>query len=192
MRCISRNRRWVIIIIIGIISILSQIGCGTLCLEKYALPIPGARSRSADLKLPLNDRDRTLAMLYLANIQLPDLGDPAYEEEIAEQYENLDAKIVLKFQKIMGVLSEETPEGDDLDDKGRIGVLFSPKGADEVALDSRFQGQIMSGYIRVGKLHGNYFVFYNRYPRPNDIEANCGEGLYCQLVIVNEVSIRGY
>ena len=192
MRCILGNRRWVVIVIIIILSILSQTGCCILCLEKHALPLPGAASRSPDFELPLSDRNRALAMLYLANIQLPDLHDPSYEEEIAEQYEHLDAEIKLKFQPILDVLSEETQNKDDLDAKGRIGVLFSPKGANDIALDSRFQGQIMSGYIRVGKLLGYYFVFYNRYPRLNDTEAYCGEDVYCQLVIVNEVSIRRY
>jgi hypothetical protein len=202
MRCIVRSRQWVVIVIISMLIILSQTACCTLCPEKHALPIPGAASRSPDFELPLSDRNYRLAMLYLANIQFPDPRDPAIEEDIAEQYEHLDAEITRKFQPILVVLSEGIPTSDDLDAKGRIGVLFSSKGADGKALDSRFQGQIMSEDIRVGTLHGYYFVFYNRYPWPNDSEADdrekklkdahCGGKSYCRLVIVNEVSIRRY
>jgi hypothetical protein len=52
----------------------------------------------------------------------------------------------------------------------------------------------VTGDIRVGILHGYYFVFYRRYPQPPEKDVACekaaGEDQYCRLVIVKEVATR--
>lgn len=189
MRGASGIRRW--IIIFSIFCILAQTSC-FLCPERRALPIPSAASRSPDFDLPLNDYDQKLALLYLANI-LTSLEPDEIEDKdvITEYFEHVEWKIKQQFLAILDVLSEKMPSKDDLAEKGSIGALFSPKGTDDVALDARFNGQIMPYDLRVGKLHGYYFVFYRRYPH-NNKEVSCGDDLYCRLVIVNEVSTRRY
>jgi len=190
MRDIIRFKQWIFVIVI--LGVLFHTGCCTLCPEKRALPIPSAASRSPDFKLPLLDYDQKLALLYLANI-LPSLEPEEIEDEelIAEYFEHVEWKIKQQFQAILDALSEKTPSKDDLGVKGGIGALFSPKGADDVALDARFKGQIIPYDIRVGKLHGYYFVFYRRYPYENK-DVSCEVDLYCRLVIVDEVSTRRY
>jgi len=189
MRGASRIKRW--IIVISIFCVLVQTAC-FLCPERRALPIPSAASRSPDFDLPLNDYDQKISLLYLANI-LPSLEPEDIEDEdvITEYYENVEWKIKQWFLVILEALSGKTPSKNDLSEKGSIGALFSPKGTDDVALDARFKGQIMPYDLRVGKLHGYYFVFYRRYPH-NNKEVSCGDDLYCRLVIVNEVSTRRY
>lgn len=190
MRDIVRMKQWIFVIVI--LGVLFHTGCCTLCPEKRALPIPSAASRSPDFKLPLLDDDQKFALLYLANI-LPSLEEEEIKDKelIAEYFERVEWKIKQQFQTILGELSEKTPSKDDLGAKGGIGALFSPKGADDVALDARFKGQIIPYDIRVGKLHGYYFVFYRRYPYENK-DVSCEVDLYCRLVIVNEVSTRRY
>ena len=195
MRDIIRFKQWIFVIVI--LGVLFHTGCCTLCPEKRALPIPSAASRSPDFKLPLLDYDQKLALLYLANI-LPSLEQDEIEDEelIAEYFERVEWKIKQQFQTILDELSEKPPSKDDLGEKGGIGALFSPKGSDDVALDARFKGQIMPYDIRVGKLHGYYFVFYRRYPYKDkddkDKDVSCEVNLYCRLVIVDEVSTRRY
>ncbi len=190
MRDIIRFKQWIFVIVI--LGVLFHTGCCTLCPEKRALPIPSAASRSPDFKLPLSDYDQKLALLYLANI-LPSLEPEEIEDEelIAEYFEHVEWKIKQQFQTILDELSEKTPSKDDLGAKGGIGALFSPKGADDVALDARFKGQIIPYDLCVGKLHGYYFVFYRRYPFENK-DVSCDGNLYCRLVIVDEVSTRRY
>lgn len=190
MRDIIRFKQWIFVIVI--LGVLFHTGCCTLCPEKRALPIPSAASRSPDFKLPLLDDDQKFALLYLANI-LPSLEPEEIEDEelIAELFARVEWKVKQQFQAILDALSEKTPSKDDLGAKGGIGALFSPKGADDVALDARFKGQIIPYDLLVGKLHGYYFVFYRRYPYENK-DVSCEVDLYCRLVIVDEVSTRRY
>ncbi len=190
MRDIIRLKQWMVVIVI--LGVLFHTGCCTLCPEKRALPIPSAASRSPDFKLPLSDYDQKLALLYLANV-LPSLEQEEIEDEemIAEYFKRVEWEIKQQFQAILDALSEKTPSKDNIGAKGGIGALFSPKGADDVALDARFKGQIITYDLRVGKLHGYYFVFYRRYPL-GDKEVSCDGNLYCRLVIVDEVSTRRY
>lgn len=190
MRDIVRIKQWVVIIVV--LGVLFHTGCSIFCPEKRALPIPSAVSRSPDFNLPLSDYDHMLALLYLANV-LPSLEPEEIEDEevITEYFEHVEWKIKQQFQAILDALSEKTPSKNDINVKGSIGALFSPKGADDVALDARFKGQIIQYDLLVGKLHGYYFVFYRRYPHKNK-DVSCEEDLYCRLVIVNEVSTRRY
>jgi hypothetical protein len=190
MRDIIRLKQWMVVIVI--LGVLFHTGCCTLCPEKRALPIPSAASRSPDFNLPLSDYDQKLALLYLANV-LPSLEPEEIEDEemIAEYFKRVEWEIKQQFQAILDALSEKIPSKDDLKEKGSIGVLFSAKGADDVALDARFKGQIIPYDLCVGKLHGYYFVFYRRYPFENK-DVSCDGNLYCRLVIVNEVSTRRY
>jgi hypothetical protein len=117
------------------------------------------------------------------------------EEEIQDELEILTLETRQGFEEILGMLSRVTPGPEDLAASGSIGSLFEGAGADDEALDARLMGQIMTGDLRVGKLHGYYFIFYRRYPECGNVSASCRdvdcpELQYCRLVIVDETATR--
>jgi hypothetical protein len=160
-----------------------------------AIGIPGAASRTPDLTLPLSPEGYDYALLYLDNKRPPlGLWDRWDKDEIAEERQIVTPDTRRQFQSILELLQQTLPRTSDLTAGGKVGALFVPPGASDEALDTRFQGQIVTGDIRVGILHGYYFVFYRRYPQPPEKDVACekaaGEDQYCRLVIVKEVATR--
>jgi hypothetical protein len=187
--------RWRGIVVLSGLSLVLMLGCGFT--PTRALGIPGAASRTPDLSLPLQAADRNLALLYVDKKHPPrGQWENWSKEEIDAELATVTAATRTNFQPILDVLAQAVPSARDLDATGRVGFLFDPVGASDEALDARLRGQIVTGDLRVGKLHKVYFVFYRRYPqcRPGEEgiacrDATCPEG-YCRLVIVDEVATR--
>jgi len=172
-----------------------MLGCGFM--PTRALGIPGAASRTPDLVLPLQPADRDLALLYLDKKHPPrGQWENWSKEEIDAELATVTTATRTRFQLILDVLAQAVPSARDLDATGRVGFLFDPVGASDEALDARLRGQIITGDLRVGKLHNVYFVFYRRYPQCQTgaggivcRDATCAVG-YCRLVLVDEVATR--
>ena len=187
--------RWRGLVALSGLSLVLMLGCGFT--PTRALGIPGAASRTPDLSLPLQAADRNLALLYLDKKHPPrGQWENWSKEEIDAELATVMAAVKTRFQPILDVLAQAIPSAHDLDATGRVGLLFDPAGASDEALDARLRGQIVTGDLRVGKLHNVYFVFYRRYPQCHTGEggivcrdATCAEG-YCRLVIVDEVATR--
>ena len=187
------------VLVLGVLSILTLTGCVSGPPSR-ALPIPGAATRTPDFVLPLSAADRNLALVYLAKKRPPrGRWERWGKEAITMELETVTAETRNQFKAILSVLSGTKPSPSDLAATGTIGSLFDPPGATDEALDTRFQGQIITGDLRVGKVHGHYFVFYRRYPQPQDckdsqpcrvVDVPCENNQYCRLVIVNEVATR--
>ena len=193
--CLYLAARWRGLVALSGLSLVLMLGCGFM--PTRALGIPGAASRTPDLALPLQAADRNLALLYLDKKHPPrGQWENWSKEEIDAELATVTAETRTQFQPILDVLAQAVPSARDLDATGRVGFLFDPVGASDEALDARLRGQIVTGDLRVGKLHHVYFVFYRRYPQCHTGEggivcrdATCAEG-YCRLVIVDEVATR--
>ena len=188
--------RWRGLVALSGLSLVLVFGCSVM--PTRALGIPGAASRTPDLSLPLQTADRNLALLYLDKKHPPrGQWENWSKEEIDAELATVTAETRTRFQLILDRLAQAVPSARDLDATGRVGFLFDPVGASDEALDARLHGQIITGDLRVGKLHNVYFVFYRRYPQCHTGEegivcrdATCDEKSYCRLVLVDEVATR--
>lgn len=185
----------------SVLSIVMLTGCPS---SKRALGIPDGTSRTPDFVLPLSGHDYNLALLYLDK-KCPMEG--GWEQcDIEEELKTLSSKTRKRFQPVLNALCDSqrtsipearcqgkiAPSGSDLDATGRVGSLFDPAGANDVALDARFQAEIFPADLRVGKVHGYYVVFYRRYSERRGDDVACPNARYCRLVIVDEVATRRY
>lgn len=200
MTGIAWMRRWAIGL--SLLGIFILTGCASS--PRRAVGIPGAATRTLDFVLPLSEANRNLALLYVAKKRPPRGRWDAWDKEAIEmELQTVTGETRARFRAILSVLSGKKPSAPDLAGTGSIGSLFDPPGASDEALDSRLQGQIITGDLRVGKLHGHYFVFYRRYPQLQSLGSDCTNSQccrlvdgpcqndqYCRLVIVNEVATR--
>jgi hypothetical protein len=79
------------------------------------------------------------------------------KEAIDAELATVTQAIRIRFQPLLDALAQAVPSARDLDATGRIGAFFEPAGANDEALDTRLHGQIITGDLRVGKLHNVYF-----------------------------------
>lgn len=169
-------------------------GCSAHQAPQRAIGIPAAATRTPDFALPLSQRDRNLALLYLNKTTPAEPWELITEDQIIDLLEVVTPDTQQTFQAILDVLARTIPTSPDLDATGSVGRLFKPPGAHDEALDARLQEEIFTRDLRAGHLHQFYFVFYRRYPHIGQADSVCervqGQDQYCRLVIVNEVDTR--